>query len=130
MSDPFASNRDSSSNVRIADFKGHLLLCTPTEHLEKISTTYGEKDAIVTDIVVLDRGKDYEEYTGVLVFQGALIGALKRRIGNTKQPMLLGRLGQEQRDKGNPAWVFQPITEDDAIAARTYLSSKETSPWG
>lgn len=125
--DPFSSA--GSSSAKITDFEGRLLLLTPTEYLDgenKVNTEYGEKDVVITDLVALDG--DVEEESGVYVFQGKLIGALKRKIG--KDPVL-GRLG-----KGDPAkkgqakpWALLPPSDADKELARKYLASKNENPF-
>lgn len=127
--DPF-SNAGSGSGASITDFEGRLLLLTPTEYLDgddKVKTEYGDKDVVVTDLVALD-GDEVQEESGVYVFQGKLIGALKRNVG--KKPVL-GRLGRGTPAKKGQAkpWELQPATEADKQIARDYLARKTEDPF-
>lgn len=122
MSDAFDS---PSSGARITDFEGALLLVKPTSKEEAISTAFGPADAIVADVVVLD-GKDAaaEPYTDVYIFQKALQGQLKAKVGTGR--FVLGRLGRGTAKAGQSApWLLQDPTEDDKKTARVYLQTVE-----
>jgi hypothetical protein len=124
MSDAFDS---PSSGARITDFEGKLLLVKPTSKEEGISTTFGPADAIVADVVVLDGGNDWEQYSDVYVFQKALQGQLKAKVGSGRY--VLGRLGKGTAKPGqSPPWLLEDPTEEDKEAARTYLKSEEKPP--
>ncbi len=123
MSDPFASG--GSSGVNITDFEGKLLLVYGTEYLsgeDAIQTEYGEKDVVVADIVVLD-GDDTEEHSGVYIFQGKLIGVLKRHVG--KRPYL-GRLGKGEASKKGyqKPWAFLDPSDADKAVARKFIEER------
>jgi len=126
--DPFASA--GSSGVRITDYEGQLLLITPTEYITGIKTEYNDdKDAVLADFVVLDGKNKGEENSGVYVFPGKLIGALKRRIGANPN-MVLGRLGKsKEKTKGNAAWILEPPTEADKKLAREHLAKQPQDPF-
>lgn len=126
QTDPFAS--PSETGPKITDYKGSLMLLTPTSHETGVTTPYGEADPVVTDMVVLDgpalEGGDPEEFSAVYVFQGRLIGALKGKVG---KGMVLGRLGQAApTTKGHsPSWVLEDPTDEDRVKARAYLAEKD-----
>lgn len=127
--DPFAAA--GTAGVKITDYEGNLLLVTPNDYVTGLKTDYDDdKDAVDVDVVVLDGPEGPEELNDVRIFQGALIGALKHRIGK-RQSMLLGRLGKgEQKKKGqSAAWIFQTPTEEDKKVAREYLASKPADPF-
>lgn len=110
-----------STGAKITEFEGLLLLCTPTEHREAIATAFGPADAVITDIVVLDGPHAPLRETGVLVFQKALQGQLRPKIGTGR--MVLGRLGRGQAKAGQSApWILTEPTAEDQDAARAYLS--------
>ncbi|MEO3922987.1 hypothetical protein ABGB07_03775 [Micromonosporaceae bacterium B7E4] len=119
MSDMFDS---PSSGVKITEFEGALLLLTPTEQREGINTAFGVADATVTDIAVLD-GKDAGQvHSAVLVFQKALQGQLRPKIGTGR--MILGRLGRGIAKPGQSApWVLGDPTEQDKTTARNHLAA-------
>lgn len=126
MSDTFDS---PSSGARITDFEGSLLLVKPTALEEEISTTYGPADAIVADVVVLD-GKEAnpEPYTDVYIFQKALRGQLKAKVGTGRY--VLGRLGKGTAKSGQSApWLLQDPTDGDKETARVYLKTIENPPF-
>ena len=81
MSDDFDS---ASEYVNMSDLVGELLLFTPTEYIEAdedtqqgVNTMYGYKDAIISDVAVVSKGESYDQ---VMILQGTLIGALKRKL--------------------------------------------------
>lgn len=135
--DPFAS---ASSFDRITDLEGRLLLITPLEYLTGLETEYDkDKDAVDADVVVLDGVPDggVETFDSMRIYQGPLIGALKRAANfNAQHPvdpatgfpkMVLGRLGQgEAKKKGfNPPWLFLPPTDEDKAVARKYIAEQK-----
>lgn len=108
--------------VAIKDLLGELVLFTPTEHVEEVQTDFGTKDAVVTDLVVLSQD-DTPEYTDVMVFQGSLIGQLKRKIPNGRK--LLGVIAQGEAKKGqNAPYILTAPTDEQAQAARDYLAGR------
>jgi hypothetical protein len=122
--DPFSA--PSTGGAKITDYRGSLLLITPTEYREGITTTFGEKDAVAADVVVLDQTESGapEELSDVLIFQGVIIGQTK---GKVNRGMVLGRLGQRPASKPgqNPAWALEDPTEADKQAARDYIAAKD-----
>jgi hypothetical protein len=122
VADPFAS---PSAGVKITEYKGRLMLVTPLEYVTGISTKFGESDAVDADVVILDGEEKGERLDNVRIFQGALIGVLKGRIGK-QVGMVLGRLGTVPNKKdteGKPVWVLEQPTEDDKQVARDYLAA-------
>jgi len=119
--DPFSN--PSAGGVKVTDFKGGLLLLTPTEYREDITTAYGEKDAVVVDLVALDgtESGEPEAHESVMLFQGVLIGQTK---GKVNKGMVLGRLGQRPPSKPgqNPAWALDDPNDADKQVARDYLA--------
>lgn len=108
--------------VAIKDLLGELVLFTPTEHVEEVQTDFGTKDAVVTDLVVLSQDGT-PEYTDVMVFQGSLIGQLKRKIPNGRK--LLGVIAQGEAKKGqNAPYILTAPTDEQAQAARDYLAGR------
>lgn len=121
--DPF-SGPASASGVKITDFEGDLLLITPTGYEEGISTSYGEKDAVRANVVVIDEADPAksEEHRDVLMFQGRLIGQTKPFVG---KGIVLGRLGKGEAKKGQSApWMLLDPTDDDKTKGRAYLAAK------
>lgn len=114
--DPFTDASQGSFDSKA--LKGRLLLITPLEYIEHITVPHGESDAVRADYVVLDGPDAPEEVENALIFPSVLVGNLKGRIG---KGMIIGRLGQKPTNKGNPAWVLEPSTDDDKDVARTYL---------
>jgi hypothetical protein len=126
MSDQFDA---PSSGARITDFEGSLLLVKPTCEEKEIPTTFGPADAIVADVVVLD-GKEanVEPYTDVYVFQKALRGQLKAKIGTGRY--VLGRLGKGTAKPGqSPPWILTDPQDKDKDTARVYLKTVEPPPF-
>lgn len=126
MSDPFATG--GSSGVKFTDFEDKLLLIYGTEYLDgdqKMETKYGKKDVVVADVIVLD-GDNTEEHSGVYVFQGGLVGTLKRHVG--KRPYL-GVLGKKDaKDKNfQKAWAFLDPNDEQKAEAREFIKAREAA---
>lgn len=121
--DPF-SNPASGGRFSAADHKGKLLLVTPTGYKEGIETTFGTKDAVEADIVILDEQSpaDSEKIEGALLFGGVLIGQTKSKVG---KGLILGRLNQGTAKKGQqPPWTLDDPTDEDKTTGRAYLATQ------
>lgn len=126
----------ASAYVSMSDLVGDLVLVTPTEHVEGVQTDFGDKDAILADLVVLAdaEGNAYDEpreYTDVMIFQGKLIGQLKRRIPivnaagqiTREGRPLLARVVKGEAKKGQSApYEFGSPSEADKQTARNFLA--------
>lgn len=122
--DPFADPAGPGSGEKITDYAGHLLLVTPTEYVENMSTSIGETDVVRADVVVLDGDNPGHSIPDMLVFQTALKRDLTRVLQGPGK-MMLGRLGQGEAKKGKSApWIFIPGTEEDKTLARQYLTAR------
>lgn len=122
--DPFATPAGPGSGEKITDFEGHLLLVTPTEHVEGMDTSIGKSDVVRADMVVLDGDRPGYEVPDILVFQTALRRDLLRVLNGTA-PMMLGRLGRGTAKQGKSApWIFAPPTDEDKTLARQYLEAR------
>lgn len=137
--DPFKSGSDGGAGI--TEYDGQLLLVTPSEYVESISTSFGDTDAVRVDFVVLDGPEGAVEVEDTLVFQRMLISALKRQAifnekngvdENTGHPkMTLGVLLQDEdrKKKGQSApWVLAEPNAEQAQAARDYLAGKKSEP--
>ncbi|MBX6386083.1 MAG: hypothetical protein IRZ07_24435 [Microbispora sp.] len=126
--DLFDAPSSSSGGVKITEFDGQLLLITPTAHEKDIATSYGPADAVSVDLVVLDGANAGEEHTGIRVFQRALQGQLRPKVGTGR--MVLGRLGRGTAKPGQSApWLLSDPTESDKQIARDYLARKANPPF-
>jgi hypothetical protein len=117
-----------STGVKLTEFEGALLLLRPTEEQKGINTAYGLADAISADVTVLD-GKDAgQEHPGVLIFQKALQGQLRQKIGTGR--FVLGRLGRGIAKPGQSApWILTSPTDADQQTARAHLARNDTPPF-
>ncbi|MGH6978004.1 MAG: hypothetical protein ACRED4_01725, partial [Brevundimonas sp.] len=107
--------------VAIKDLLGDLVLFTPSEYVEEVKTDFGDKDAVMTDLVVLTAEGGPAEYTDVMIFQGSLIGALKRKIPTGR--MLLGVIAKGEAKKGqNAPYILTSPDEAQTQMARDYLA--------
>lgn len=120
--DPFASGSGTSS-ANITDFDGKLLLLYVTDYLDgdrRIKTQFSDepKDVVVADVHDVEAGTVESD---VYIFQGRLIGALKRHVG--KRPYL-GRLGKaSEKVKGNAPWVLHEADAKDKKKALAYIET-------
>lgn len=112
----------AGSYVAVKDLLGELVLFTPSEYVEEVKTDFGEKDAVITDLVVLS-GEEIPEYQDVMIFQGSLIGQLKRKIQGERK--LLGVIAKGEAKKGqNAPFILAAPDEDQKQMARDYLAGR------
>jgi hypothetical protein len=109
-----------AEQARITDYEDDLLLVKPLEIEKDIRTAFGDADATVSDVTVLDGDHAGREHRGMLIFQKALQGQLSDRVGTGR--MLLGRLGKGTAKAGqSPPWLFFDPTEEDRETARAWI---------
>lgn len=100
------------------DHVGTLALFSVLEYKTGITTSFGEKDAVAADIHVIDGPSAGQVFENSLIFQGAVIGALKGFVGGSP---VLARIGQGVAKPGqNPPYVLNPFTQADAQVAGAY----------
>jgi hypothetical protein len=105
--------------VPFGDLVGSLALIWVRDYRTGITTVHGEKDAVGADVHILDGPKGGEVFENSLIFQGALIGALKPAVGG--EPVL-ARIGQGTPKPGqNAPFVLNPFTAQDAVLATGYI---------
>lgn len=120
--DPF-STPSGTSDYRINDFVGELLLVKPTEDITDMVTEIGTTDAVRVDMVPLTgnvaRGQKLDD---ILVFQMALKRAL-RKVLDGGNPYLLGKLTMGAKKPGkNAPYIFDKPTDEDKALARAWLA--------
>lgn len=107
--------------VAMKDLLGELVLFTPTEYIEEVTTDFGTKDAVVTDLVVVSQGG--AKYSDVMIFQGSLIGQLKRRVSSGRK--LLGVIGKGEAKKGqNAPYLIEAPTDEQMQMTRDLLAGR------
>lgn len=112
----------SGDKLDLDQLAGRLLLIYPKEHKTGVVTTFGEKDILVADIVVLDGPTAGEELHDAFVFPGYMIGQLKGYIGNPNPA--LGRVAKGQGKPGQQApWVLADFTDQDAAIATQWVNA-------
>jgi hypothetical protein len=110
----------SGDSVTPADLDGHLLVIEPSEHVQGIATTFGEKDAIRATIHDITA---QSTHTDVLLFPGGLIGALKGRVGQR----VLAVMGKGAAKPGQAApWILTDASgvPEAVQAATAYLTGQ------
>jgi hypothetical protein len=119
--------------VAVKDLLGELVLFSPTEYVEEVKTDFGDKDAVITDLVVLTAEGGPAEYQDVMIFQGSLIGQLKRKITGGRK--LLGVIAKGEAKKGQNAPYILAAPDDaqkqvarDYLAGRTIEQATESAP--
>lgn len=123
MTDPF-DRPAAGGKFNAEDHINKLLLITPTGYIKDKPTTFGVKDCVEANIVVINEAApgDSEEIEDALLFGGVLIGQTKSKVN---KGMVLGRLGQGTAKPGQkPPWILTDPTDADADTARAYLASK------
>lgn len=112
-------------NFTVKDHNGEIVVFFPTEYLKEVETSFGTKDAVQTRVLIVTGPAAGKTYDDARIFQGALIGMLKRRIGKP----VAGRIGQGAKKKGFSApWVLEPLTSPtDQAAVQTAVSAMESA---
>lgn len=112
----------SASGIAWDDLKGKLLLITP-QSVEKVATSFGEKEAVRAKVAVLDAAEGQDnEYPDTLIFPKALISQVRANVGTGR--MNLGRLGQGSAKAGQkPPWLLDEPTDQDKTVARAHLAA-------
>lgn len=97
------------------DHNGRLLIVYPKSFSAETPTAHGISPSADVDIVIVDA----VDATGKpLYFQNArLFGNLAKSVSRDLGGAVLGRLGQVPTQRGNPAWVLQSYTDQDAAMA-------------
>lgn len=117
----------TSSDTKIVDFVGHLILFYPREHRMGVQTSNGPADPIVADIVILTHPDGPKAEADILIFQKVLISSLKSSIGGDP---VLARLARGTAKPGKSApYVLQPYDQNDAAYATQYLDSVGGNPF-
>lgn len=123
----FAQPAAPTSDVKVADYVGHLLLIYPRELRTGILTVNGTADAINADVVILTDPSGPRAESGVLIFQKVLIGTLKSSIGGDA---VLGRLARGPAQTGKSApYILDQFADVDAAYATSYLQSVGGDPF-
>lgn len=134
----------AGEHVLIKDLEGELVLFTPLQHVKDVATSFGVKDAVIADLVVLTQDGQ-PEHEDVMVFQGMLIAALKRRIKTaesidrdpvtgvvtkfetTTSRRVLGVISKGEAKKGQSApFTLGETTEAHKDLARAYVAANPT----
>lgn len=118
--------------VAVKDLLGELVLFTPSEYVEEVTTDFGTKDAVTTDLVVLTAEGGPVEYQDVMIFQGSLIGQLKRKVPAYTNGVLvregrkmLGVIAKGEAKKGqNAPYILQAPDDAQKQVARDYLAGR------
>lgn len=120
--------------VAVKDLVDELVLFTPTEYVEEVTTDFGTKDAVITDLVVLSGADAGTEYEAAMIFQGSLIGSLKRKIPvvnpttgvvTREGRKVLGVISKGEAKKGqNAPYILAAPTDAQKQVARDYLAGR------
>lgn len=122
MTDPWDSP-GSTAGVDFEELNGRLLVITP-HAAEEVNTSFGEKECVRADLVVLDGPSASTEYKDTLIFPKVLIGQLRSTIGTGR--MVLGRLGQGVAKPGQkPPWLLADPTEADRKVAGKWYETRQ-----
>ncbi|CAM3430802.1 hypothetical protein [Stackebrandtia soli] len=106
------------------DLVGHLIIAAPHSHETGIETAYGTKDALSLDVADIDTN---EVHTGLLWFNGRIVGALKRSLGS----LVLGRIVEGVAKPGQAApFELVDATADAAAVARAQAFMAGHSTFG
>jgi len=120
---PTFNEPSSGDFLDFDELNGSLLLFTVLEEQKGINTTFGAKDAIIADVVVLDGDQAGTMYEDSMVFPLVLRAQLKRSIGE----MVLGRLTTGTAKPGQKApWTLTAATDADKAVATAFVEKHGT----
>jgi hypothetical protein len=124
MTDPFAAPAPPSDGIDWSAHNGQLLLINVGDS-ETVNTSFGEKEAVRADVVILDGPDAGTRHDDTLVFPKLLVSQLKPRAGQK----VLGRLGQGQAKPGQkPPWILAEATPADKQIGVAYLANGIATP--
>jgi hypothetical protein len=102
--DEFGGPPAAGDQLKPNDLIGEDVVIHPLEYVERIETSFGDTDAVRCNVLVLT-GDEAGEYRDTLLFNRALVGALKRVAGSGKK--VVGTLGHGEAKKGqSPAVIL------------------------
>lgn len=119
MSDFAAPAAGGGDNWIAADSVEHLCVFDVLGQEQGVETDYGPKDPIRATVHDIDAQATYEDS---LIFQGYIVGSLKRRVGQK----VLARIVLGEAKKGQkPPYLLEDASGDAAAAARAtaYLAA-------
>lgn len=122
MSDDLFDNPGSSDQLDLEAVEGNLLLVKPIQQLTGINTAFGAKDAVESDVHILDGPQAGEVLRGAYIFPLVMQGQIKGNAGTGR--FNLGRVGKGTPKPGQkPPWKLLDPTDADKDLARRYLAS-------
>ncbi len=98
------------------DYNGRLLIVYPKSFSAETPTAHGVSPSADVDIVVVDAVDPATGQPKVFI-NARLFGNLAKSVSRDLGGQVLGRLGQVPTQRGNPAWVLQNFTDQDAAMA-------------
>jgi hypothetical protein len=112
---PYSQPSAGGGKFEPSEHNGSLLLFFPIRYNPEEPTKFGTTTSAATDVINVDTGAFISD---ALVF-GNLANSLRNDCPANGQPggVVLGRLGQGVNTKGNPPWILQPYTPEDAAKA-------------
>ena len=106
----------------VADHVGSLCLFFVHEVRQGLPTSFGDREAVACDVHVLEGQDAGEIFQDCLIFQGGLIGSLRRAAGGDP---VLGRIAQGIAKPGqNAPYILSEFTPADAAKAEAYLTER------
>lgn len=122
MSDDQFDDPGSADQLDLDAVEGNLLLVKPIQQLTGINTAFGAKDAVESDVHVLDGNLAGEVLRGAYIFPLVMQGQVKSNAGTGR--FNLGRVGKGTPKPGQkPPWKLLDPTDADKELARRYLAS-------
>ena len=115
----FAAPAAGGDSLPIAEMVDHIVVFDVLAQEQNVETDYGPKDPVRATVHDVTAGETYED---ALIFQGYLIGALKRRIGQK----VLGRiyLGDAKKGQKPPYMIEDASGDSNAVSKATaYLEA-------
>jgi hypothetical protein len=105
----FVKPGEPSAGIQWDDHNDALLVVQPRS-LEKVSTRYGQSDAVKARVSVIDGSGTPADYPDTLIFPKLLLAQTRDKLGEK----VLGRLGKGVAKPGQDApWVLNEPSEND-----------------
>ncbi len=124
-------NPQQSQGFKTGEYNGALVLVTVLAYEPQIPTAFGVKDAVRCNITVCyhptDTMRNGEGYMSVVLFNSAIIGALRNAVGKT----IGGQIASEQSRSGNnPKYVIREVADENSVAYLQHYWTQHCKTFG
>lgn len=116
-----ASEWSGGENLRLSDYKGALVILRGKEFKEITTQSYGDKEAAICDLWIVDGEDDDPQGEEIAVWNGVVIGMMKRAFEKGR-PMVVGIVehGTAKSGQQPPLVLVDPTDKEFTEAVEWY----------